>query len=273
MEKGSYQDLISGKMPPWVLRLVKQAGRTINTYSMIAEGDKVLLSVSGGKDSLALALALSLRKTWLPIDYSIEAVLINWQEYPIPESKLEKLKNFFSALSVPLTIKEEPMFSKGFRGKFNCYLCSRNRRRIIFQEAYDRGISLVAMGHHLDDLVETSMINEFFRGNFSTMLPVQEFFSGKLYIIRPLVQIKEHTISRLAEAYQLPVAKPVCPYNETNIRSKLKPIVKQLVHIDKLAREHVYHAHQFTCRIPRHGYADHRSSHGHGVQGKGPPSA
>lgn len=245
-----YSDLISGKMPPWVMRFVKGAGKTINQFSMIRADDRVLLGVSGGKDSLALALALSVRKRWLPVDYYMKAVMIDWIEHPIPEDRQERLREYFDALGIEFQIVREPMYPESFKGEFNCYLCSRNRRRILFQMAQEEGFRTIALGHHLDDLVETSMINLFFRGDFSTMQPVQEFFDGKLYIVRPLIQEKENVTRRLAETYDLPVVKPVCPHDQTNIRSQLKPVVRQLARIDKLTREHVFSAHNFSFSKP-----------------------
>ncbi len=268
-----YRQLIQGQMPPWVHRFIKQVGRTVNTCGMIKADDRVLLAASGGKDSLALALALSLRRKWLPVDYTLEAVLINWREHPIPPQKLEKLQTYFTDLSIDLTVIDAQMYSPTFKDEFNCYLCARNRRRILFQEAERRGIWKIALGHHLDDLVETSLINLCFRSDFSTMQPVQEFFSGKLYMIRPLIQLKEERIIRLEQTFRLPTAKPVCPFDQTNIRSQLKPVISRLSEIDRLTREHIFNAHQFTCRIPQHGYEDHRSFRGHDAQETDPPSA
>lgn len=248
-EQLPYRKLIGGEIPPWVMRFIKHTGKTINTYSMIREGEKVLLSVSGGKDSLALALALSLRRKWMPIDYELQAIMINWVEHPIPEEFREKLAQYFAALNIEFSIKDEHQYPSSFKGEFNCYLCSRNRRRILFEECEKRGISIIAMGHHLDDLVETSMMNLFFRGNFSTMQPVQPFFEGKIQMIRPMIEIHEDTLKQLAAHYDLPVIKPVCPFDQSNIRSQLKPLVRQLSHIDKLAREHVYNAHTFEGRV------------------------
>ncbi len=273
MNTPKYHELIEGTMPPRVRRLIKQAGRTVNKFSMVQSGDRVLLGISGGKDSLVLALALSLRRKWLPVTYELQGVMINWKEHPADPHMIEQLHAYFSSLDIPLKVIDAEMFSPSFQGEFNCYLCSRNRRRILFQEAADQGISLVAMGHHIDDLVETTLINLCFRSDFSTMLPVQEFFSGKLHIIRPLIEIREHAVNRLAEEYELPVCKPVCPYDKTNIRSRLKPVIRDLARIDKLTREHVFNAHQFSCRIPRYESEDHRSSREHGAQEKGKPSA
>lgn len=247
--KLSYRKLIEGDIPPWVMRFIKHTGKAINSYSMIRENDSVLLSVSGGKDSLALALALSLRRKWLPINYTMKALMINWIEHPIPEEYREKLSQFFANLDIDFTITDEHQYPESFKGEFNCYLCSRNRRRIMFEYCKLHDISLVAMGHHLDDLVETSMMNLCFRANFSTMQPVQPFFNGKINIIRPMIEVHENVTKRLALHYDLPVVKPVCPYDQSNIRARLKPIINELSHMDKFTREHIYHAHQFEGRM------------------------
>ena len=244
-----YHSLIDGDITPWVMRFIKGVGRTINTYSMIREGDEVLLAVSGGKDSLALALALSLRLKWLPVSYRLRALMIDWKEHPIPVQARSALGEYFDSLDIDFRIQDEHQYPQSFKGEFNCYLCSRNRRRILFEEAAKQDVRLIAMGHHLDDLVETSLMNLCFRADFSSMHPVQDFFKGRLYVIRPMIEIHESVTRRLAEVYSLPVVKPVCPYDQTNIRSSLKPIVGQLCHMDRLTREHIYKAHHFDTTL------------------------
>jgi tRNA 2-thiocytidine biosynthesis protein TtcA len=256
----SYRTLIRGDMPPWVHRFIKLTGKGINSYGMIAEGERILLGISGGKDSLALALALSLRRKWLPINYELEALHINWIEHPVARENIEQMRTFFDELDIRFTSVDAHMFHEQYEQDFNCYHCSRNRRRILFDHAAERGIRQIALGHHLDDLVETSLMNLFFRADFSTMLPVQEFFDHALYVIRPMTLVKEHTIIRLAQQYDLPVVKPVCPYDQTNIRSTIKPLVSQLSRMDKLVREHIYKAHHLNCRIVRSDTQHHRGS-------------
>ena len=187
-ERLPYQSLIDGDIPPWVMRFIKGVGKAINRYRMIQKDDEVIIAASGGKDSLALALALSLRRKWLPVTYTLKAVMIDWIEHPIPTEYKEKLRAYFSALDINLIIFEEHQFPESFNGDFNCYLCARNRRRILFQYAEKENARLIAMGHHLDDLAETTLMNLCFRASFSTMLPVQEFFEGKMHIIRPLIE-------------------------------------------------------------------------------------
>jgi len=250
--KLSYKNLVNGIIPPWVMRFIKSAGKGVNDFDMIRGGETVLLGVSGGKDSLALALALSVRRKWLPVTYNLKAIMIDWTEHPIDPSYIPRLEEYFRDLEIDFEIRKESQFPTSFKDEFNCYLCSRNRRRILFEIAQQEGYRLIAMGHHLDDLVETTMMNLFFRSDFATMNPVQEFFDGKLYVIRPLIEIHEQTLIRLSQTYDLPVIKPVCPYDQTNIRSRLKPVLKEIVCLDKLAREHVFNAHDFSsCKIKR----------------------
>lgn len=245
-ERIPYTNLLDGDIPPWMMRFIKGVGKTINTYSMIENGETIVIGASGGKDSLALSLALSLRKKWIQDRYDIEGVMIDWEEHPVDPEYIDKIRSYYESLSIPLTILKEKQFPSSFNGEFNCYLCSRNRRRILFSWAEEHGVKKIALGHHLDDLVETTLMNLCFRADFSTMKPKTEFFDGKLEIIRPLIETKENVTRRIASVYSLPVVKPVCPYDQTNVRARLKPIVSELCHIDKLTREHIYSAHDFS---------------------------
>ena len=246
-EKISYRTLLEGDIPPWMMRFIKGVGKTINEYSMIDPGEKILIGASGGKDSLSLALALALRKKWIKDRYDMEGVMIDWVEHPVEKEALERIREYFDALSIPLTILREQQYPESFKDDFNCYLCARNRRRILFSWAEEHGEKRIALGHHLDDLVETTLMNLCFRADFSTMKPKMDFFDGKIEIIRPLIETKENVTKRIRESYDIPVVKPVCPYDQTNIRSSLKPIVSSLCHIDKLTREHIYAAHDFSA--------------------------
>ncbi len=244
-EKLSYKDIIKGDIPPWVMRFIKETGKGINEFEMIKDGDTVLISASGGKDSLALSLALSIRRKWLPIDYKLKALMINWIEHPIEDEYKEKLKQYYEDLGIEFKMVDEHQAPYSFKGDFNCYLCSRNRRRILFDYAAENNIRLIAMGHHLDDLVETSLMNLCFRASYDTMKPVQEFFNGKIYVIRPMIRVHENVTRRLKDMYDIPAVKPVCPYDQTNVRARLKPIVSELCHLDKLTREHIYSSYDF----------------------------
>ncbi len=242
-ENPQLKALFDGSVPPWVHRFAKQTGRGINEHKMITDGDAVIVGVSGGKDSLAMALALSLRRQWLPIKYEPEAVMIEWKEYPLSTEYREKLETFFRTIRMPLTILTYRMQPESFGGRFNCYLCARNRRRILFDYAAEKGIRKIAFGHHLDDLVETSLMNLFHRGNLDPMKPVSPFFDGKIEVIRPLCLVKESAVRRLAQAFDFPILEIDCPYKEINLRKDVKEIVRMMTKIDPLTREHIYNAY------------------------------
>ncbi len=104
--KLSYRNIIDGNMQPWVMRFIKDVGKGINDFDMIRDGEKILLGISGGKDSLALAMALSVRRKWLPITYSLHGVMINWLEHPIPRTSGERLHQYFRDLDKQCPTKD-----------------------------------------------------------------------------------------------------------------------------------------------------------------------
>lgn len=223
-------------------RFARHAGRGINRFSMIDPGDRVLIGVSGGKDSLALSLALVERKKWVPVDYELFAVQIEWREYPLSSSEKDALDAFYADLGIPLRRILASMAPPSFRRKFSCYTCSRNRKRILFDEATRIGARRIALAHHLDDIAHTTLMNLFFRGEFSTMMPVQEFFGGKLSIIRPLCEVREAEISRVAARLRLPVIASRCPRGSVNQRTLMKEIVRQVSRVDRHAATNIYGA-------------------------------
>ncbi len=225
-----------------IVRFIKHVGRGINRFHMIEDGDHILIGISGGKDSLALAYALSERKKWVPIDYSLTAMQIEWTEFPISREERRNLDNYFDSLRIPLIRRKAAIFPDSFNGDFNCYICSRNRKRILFDEAEELGIHKIALGHHLDDIVETTLINLFFRGEISTMMPVQDFFGGKLQIIRPMCEVPEREVERAGKILDLPVVPVRCPKGGISDRLFVKDMVKRMARKNKHVRENIYRA-------------------------------
>lgn len=242
-EFSQLKEIFSGNIPPRIHRFVKETGRGINEHKMIGDGDKVIAGISGGKDSLAMAMALSLRRKHLPIRYDLEGVMIEWKEHPLSPAYRTDIEHFFKILGVPFSILSFQMQPESFHGKFNCYLCARNRRRILFDYAAEKGIKKIAFGHHLDDLVETALMNLFHRGNSAPMKPVSSFFDGKIEIIRPLCLVKESTVQRLSQSLEFPILEIDCPFKEINLRKDVKEIIRQMTKIDPLTREHIYNAY------------------------------
>ena len=220
----------------------KRVGRGINRHCMIEDGEGILISVSGGKDSLALSLALAKRKSWVPIDYELRGLFIDWREYPAGEQNRKRLLEFMESLKIPCQIVEASIFPTSYEKSFNCYICSRNRKRILFKEAERLGISKIAVGHHLDDVIETTLMNLFFKGEFATMLPVQDFFDGKFKIIRPMCEVEEREVIRLMKVYPLPVFNIQCPRKPDSQRAYFKDLIKQVRRVNKHVKDNLYNA-------------------------------
>jgi tRNA 2-thiocytidine biosynthesis protein TtcA len=221
-------------------RFSRHVGRGINRFSMIAPGDTVLIGVSGGKDSLALSLALVERRKWVPVDYELSAVQVDWREYPMTEEEKAGIDEFYDRLGIPFHRIAAQMAPPSFRRKFSCYTCSRNRKRLLFDEAARIGAKKIALGHHMDDIARTTLMNMFFHGELSTMMPVQEFFGGKLSIIRPLCEVRESEVARLAARIRLPIVPSRCPNSEKNRRVLMKEILRMASHVDRHAVSNVY---------------------------------
>ena len=223
-------------------RFAHHVGRGINRFSMIGPGDKVLIGVSGGKDSLALSAALSVRKRWVPVQYELFAVQVEWREYPLQEAEKAALDEFFDRLDIPLRRVQASINPASFRGKFSCYTCSRNRKSILFGEAEKVGATRIALGHHMDDIARTTLLNLFFHGEFSTMMPVQDFFGGKIKIIRPMCEVRETEVSRVARRLGLPEVPGRCPNADTNHRQLMADILRQASKVNRHAVSNVYGA-------------------------------
>jgi tRNA 2-thiocytidine biosynthesis protein TtcA len=223
-------------------RFSHHVGRGINRFAMIRPGDRVLIAVSGGKDSLALSLALKERLRWVPITYELFAVHVEWDEYPMTDAERAAIDGFYDEIGIPLHRIRSCIAPPTFKKKFSCYTCARNRKRILFSEAQRVGARVIALGHHMDDIARTTLMNMFFHGEFATMMPVQPFFSGVLSIIRPMCEVRESEIARVARVLGLPSAPNRCPNSETNKRGLMKEILGLASHVNRHAVSNVYGA-------------------------------
>ncbi len=248
---------LTGAQAQLLDRFAHHAGRGIRRFSMIHPGDRVLIGVSGGKDSLALTLALSERKKWVPIDYELHALHIEWREHPLSQEERQAIDGFYADLGIPLRRVTASICPPTFHKRFSCYTCSRNRKRLLFDEAARIGATRIALGHHMDDIAHTTLMNLFFRGEFSTMMPVQQFFGGKVSIIRPLCEVRETEVTRLASRLELPVVAARCPNAERNQRRLMREILRQASRVDRHAAGNIYGAAWRVKQDYLPGSADH----------------
>jgi tRNA 2-thiocytidine biosynthesis protein TtcA len=233
------RDAHAGKL---LTRFARSVGRGINRFDMIGPGDRILIGVSGGKDSLALSLALMERKKWVPVEYELYAVQIDWREYPATPEEKDAIDGFYAGLGHPFTRVTASIDPGTFLKPFSCYTCARNRKRILFNEAEKKGARTIALGHHMDDIARTTMLNLLFRGEFSTMMPVQKFFGGRMRIIRPMCEVREAEVAKVAARLELPTAPSRCPNADRNRRKLMADLLQQASRVDRHAVGNLYGA-------------------------------
>jgi tRNA 2-thiocytidine biosynthesis protein TtcA len=203
----------------------KRVGKAIADYDMLADGDKIAVAVSGGKDSLTMLRVLNDRRAFVPIKYELLAVHIDLG-YPCQHPKI--LGDYFKSQNINYHIEKVDILKGKTRKDISCFWCSWNRRKALFETAHRFGCTKVALGHHKDDIIETILMNMFFQGEISAMSPRQELFKGKIVIIRPLVYVDEDMIIRFAKTAGFPHEKCSCPNSLTSNRTRIGNIIKGL---------------------------------------------
>ncbi|MFH1563470.1 MAG: ATP-binding protein [Nitrospirota bacterium] len=187
--------------------LSKKAGKAIKDYDMIQDGDRIIVAVSGGKDSLTLLELLRDRQRYAPIKFEIIPVHIKTDFQNID---VERLERYFKENNYEYHIK--PLNLLQGNDKIKCFYCAFSRKRILFDLATEIGANKIAVAHHKDDILETFFLNLIFHSEIGTMTPVEKFFGGRTWIIRPLMYIEEKDLEKFANGYNLPVLYFDCPY-------------------------------------------------------------
>lgn len=187
-------------------KLCRLVGQAIGDFGMIEDGDKVMVCVSGGKDSYAmLDILLKLRER-APINFEIVAVNLDQKQ---PNFPAETLPNYLKSLGVSFHIEEQDTYSIVKRvipeGKTTCGLCSRLRRGILYRVADELGATKIALGHHRDDILETLILNMFYAGKLKGMPPKLRSDDGKHIVIRPLAYVPEKLLERYAADMNFPI--------------------------------------------------------------------
>lgn len=203
----------------------KRIGRAIIDYQMLADGDKVAVAVSGGKDSLTLLKVLNDRRTFVPIKYDLLAIHI---DMGYPRSYAKKLEKYFRKSGIEYHIEKCDILKKTPKKDISCFWCSWNRRKVLFEVSDRLGCTKIALGHHKDDIVETILLNMFFQGEISAMVPKQELFKGKITLIRPLAYVEEDLIRRFAGEEKIPHDTCLCPNAAISNRTRVGKIIEEL---------------------------------------------
>lgn len=200
-------------------------GKAINEYDLISEGDRILVAVSGGKDSLTLLTLLKAIQGWAPVKFELVASHVKTDMHCGDLVQIEKLADIFRDMEVEYSFPETKILDED--GRTNCFWCSWNRRKALFETAVANKCNKVALGHHKDDIAETILMNMFYNGEISGMNPFQIMFGGELTIIRPLCNVEERLIKQFAKEMGLEPNPYKCPYGGDSRRQYVKNIIRE----------------------------------------------
>lgn len=210
-------------------RLLRLVGQTIADYHLIEEGDKVMVCLSGGKDSYGLLDLLLVLQRRAPIRFDLVAVNLDQKQ---PSFPAQMLPEYLTRVGIPFHIEVRDTFSIVKRlipeGHTTCSLCSRLRRGHLYRVASELGATKIALGHHRDDILETLLLNLFFTGKLKTMPPKLRSKDGRHLVIRPLAAVRETDLARYAELRDFPIIPcDLCGSQEDLKRKEVKEFLRE----------------------------------------------
>jgi tRNA 2-thiocytidine biosynthesis protein TtcA len=217
-------------------------GKAIHARRMVEDGDAILVAVSGGKDSLALLWLLRERIRRVPIDYRLVAVHVDPGFGADSAGRLESFLRGHGFEHRIIRSDFGPRAHSPENRENPCFLCSRLRRKALFEAAAELGCNKIAFGHHKDDLIETFFLNLFYGASVSTMLPVQELFGGGLKVIRPLYMVDEDLVRRYALAMAWPEIELGCPTAGSSRREAVKQMLNRFYRTNRKIKGNIFHA-------------------------------
>ena len=214
----------------------------MHRYEMISDKDRIAVGLSGGKDSLALMWILKERQSRVPINYELFAIYI---DPGFEVGFTEPLKTYCSQNGFKLIVEHTDygIIAHSSENRENpCFLCSRLRRKRLFEIADELGCHKLALGHNKDDIIETLFLNLCYAGEISAMVPSQSFFQGKFTVIRPLAFADENIISRFAGEKKFPAFVNPCPSIKASKRHVIKNLLSQLYSSNKKIKGNIFRA-------------------------------
>jgi tRNA 2-thiocytidine biosynthesis protein TtcA len=243
----------AGKQTRLYLHLKKWLEKAVMDYGMIEEGDRVLVGVSGGKDSFVLLDLLDSPMIFVP-KFTLMAVNID-PGFDDDFETYKSLEAYLQGNGYEYILEKSdfgPLSHSAYNRKNPCFLCSRLRRKRIFEIAGEHGFNKIAFAHHRDDIIETLLINMFYGREISTMMPNQSIFGGKMNIIRPLSYIREDLVKKYAAERAFPVSESRCPTGKSSRRSYIKDLLNTLEKDNRKIRDNLFRSmsHVKTDYLP-----------------------
>ena len=222
-------------------RISRRLQKALTDYHLIQDADRILVGLSGGKDSLCLLEMLARRRRILKPSFDVEAVHVRMDNIRY-ETDLSYLEQFTADLGIRLHIVNTRFEYDESKGKPRCFLCSWQRRKQMFNLAQELGFNKIALGHHQDDIIHTAMMNIFFQGHFSTMPASLTMKKMPITIIRPLCLVAEKDIRLLADLHHYQKLIKICPYETDSHRADMADMFAKIEMMNPEARYSVWNA-------------------------------
>lgn len=221
--------------------LQRRLRKTIDAYGLVKEGDRILVGLSGGKDSLALVELLGERQKVFKPRFSVVAAHVSVANIGY-RSDLDYLKSHCEKHGVPFEHRVTSFDESTDKRKTHCFLCSWHRRKALFGLAKELGCNKIALGHHQDDIIQTLVMNLLFQGSFGTMPPLLKMEKFDMQIIRPLALIRESELVELEKLRGYRKQEKNCPYEKETNRNDVKKLLTEMERIAPGMRSSVWNA-------------------------------
>jgi tRNA 2-thiocytidine biosynthesis protein TtcA len=210
-------------------KILRKTGKAIFDYNLISDGDKILVGLSGGKDSWTLLQILSILQAKAPIKFTIKALKVS---YPHTKEQNNLIASYCKNIGIDFYCVDngmrETIESKSGQNISYCALCSRFRRGILYSEALKYGFNKIALGHHRDDFNSTLLMNLFFQGQIWSMKPIMKADQYDLEVIRPFVLVDEKMIANYSSLQNFPIVPSGCEYSDETERDKISNLIDDL---------------------------------------------
>lgn len=211
----------------FIRKIQSKVGKVINEYQLISEGDTIVVGLSGGKDSLSLLDILSGRIKYSGSAFQVVAIHVDIVSIPY-QVDADYLRQFCEARKIEFKLIKADISNLETDDRNTCYLCSSNRRRVLFEEIRKLGYYKLALGHHKDDAVETLLLNMIFQGSISSLPPKLKLVSHKLEIIRPLITISNDELAEYSLQKGFSTELKNCPFERNSKRNEIRELIQNV---------------------------------------------